>query len=402
MTTFYYASSTLMIFSRDGPHFTSHVFWPSIAQPVPTKMVSRHCVSQLCWTLFLNNSFVQGLTSSVSDIIAANDTKFAEDDINVDRRQSSENTSFLRHKHAETAKITRVWPRQARISSSLRNDGFGSASIRAPGFPLGAISTAVVVLFVPASTPGAVAMATSISRIATQATPTTAPPISPTSKPILSSSLFPTSTTLAMGTARNVSTTTSIEADTPAPSNTAGTEPAFAPPLPPDEGPLSPFAQLGVGFVVTFGILAIAAAIAISIWRRRRKQGNAANAPHSKRHKIGRPLTRILGRRKNDATQFDAERNISLIEEASITRATRFESVSTVSRVDSRSSDSSIHGNGHPPMQSRKLRMALTSNTVTANFTASSSRLSEAPAGFHNNSRKETEEVKFQTWPLKE
>tara|TARA_R110002003_G_scaffold112_29_gene9783 strand:- start:10902 stop:11978 length:1077 start_codon:yes stop_codon:yes gene_type:complete len=288
------------------------------------------------------------------------------------------------HEGKNNAQDKRIRPRQVgdQTPSTIR-----ATSIALSNIVQGAIPSAVVVVVVPASSRRA-AVTTASKRSTFFATPA----VTRAATVVSSSS--------TMTTVRSESRSSSPTSTVPAPSDSTDAAFDFTPPAPPDEGPLSPFAQLGVSFAVTFSVLFLAAAIAIYIWHRRRAlRHNVAN----NRPSFGECAKKILRLKKKKIGREDPEWSIESAEEVFITRAARAQSISTVSRLDSRGTDGTSDIGERPSgVQRQEMTLALTSRSIISTPAAIKAGLSEAPGGLAQENKRQTKEVKFRSWPLKD
>ncbi|KAH7086296.1 hypothetical protein FB567DRAFT_549802 [Paraphoma chrysanthemicola] len=279
-------------------------------------------------------------------------------------------------------------PRQAEASARTRSSTSASSTTLS-NVVQGAISSVVIVVVAPISSRRPITTTT-------RARTTTLVTFASNSR---STATSVSSSTMTAATSMPRLSPTAIVP--PSRSGTMGTSINYTPPPPPDEGPLSPFAQLGVSFAVGFGVLFIAAAIAISIWYRRQA---ARHNSGMRRPNLVVFAKRILKRNKNENIPEDAERRLGSANGASVTRSTQEESISTVSRLHSRASEERIEtGRGDVGGQHQEMSLALTNNPVMPPLVVARVRFSETPSIAIRGSEEKTEHVKskHKSWPLK-
>ncbi|KAF2820278.1 hypothetical protein CC86DRAFT_387316 [Ophiobolus disseminans] len=164
--------------------------------------------------------------------------------------------------------------------------------------------------------------------------------------------------------------------------------------------PMSPGAQLGVGFGVTFGLLSMAGVVSFYIWRRRRNPSNDIDGD-SNRANYRERLAKVFTFRRYRDNKGDPEWSIESAEKVSIVRNMRAQSVSTTSRSDSRGSGRSTKNGAIPiTMPKRKMSMALTSHPLTPNYTAFPGPPLVPQASSAKTDKVENDVPKPVSWPL--
>lgn len=213
--------------------------------------------------------------------------------------------------------------------------------------------------------------------------------------------------------------TTVLVAPTPDPATTIGDEnPDEAPSESPvadsesvvlaSETTMSPSARAGVGVGITFGVLSIAGMAGLYLWRRHRNQQGHDDKTTSEQCNI---LGKFFGLKKYKDNKQDPEWSIESAEKVPIVKNMRAQSVSTVSRSDSRSSDTPRPGTGSvgtntsvvPPRRNVGLsNTALRSHPITPDASAF-----PIPPSFTVNTKMsenvpKEKEQKSGNWPLPE
>lgn len=165
--------------------------------------------------------------------------------------------------------------------------------------------------------------------------------------------------------------------------------------------PISPMAQLGMSFGITFGVLAVAGVAGIYLWRRRRYRRGADQSENDKQ-KYRTMLSKVLTFRRSKDNKDDPEWSIESAEKVAIVGNMRAQSVSTSSRSDSRGSDGSNTIGIIPiAMPQRKMTIALTSHPPTPNRSA----FPKSPSDVQPNNALEKEygpKEKPKSWALRE
>jgi hypothetical protein len=121
------------------------------------------------------------------------------------------------------------------------------------------------------------------------------------------------------------------------------------------------------------------------------------------RPSFGEFAEKILRLKKKKIDREDPEWSIESAEGVSITRTARAQSISTVARLDSRGTDGASDIGERPNgVQRQEMTVALTSTSTKSTPAAIKTRLSEAPGGLAQEKKRQTREVKFRSWPLKD
>jgi hypothetical protein len=160
-------------------------------------------------------------------------------------------------------------------------------------------------------------------------------------------------------------------------------------------------AQLGMGFGITFGVISLAGIAGLYLWRRRRNSPstNGSDSDSDKADYRNR-LAKVFGFKRTRDTKDDAEWSIESAEKVSIVKNMRAQSVNTVSRSNSRSSEKSETVGIIPiAMRGRNLTVALTSHPMTPSYTAYAAQPPEAKVHVPKLNGSENE-PKPDSWPL--
>jgi hypothetical protein len=164
---------------------------------------------------------------------------------------------------------------------------------------------------------------------------------------------------------------------------------------------MSSMAQLGMGFGITFGVISLAGIAGLYLWRRRRNSPstNGSDSDSDKADYRNR-LAKVFSFKRTRDTKDDAEWSIESAEKVSIVKNMRAQSVNTVSRSNSRSSEKSETVGIIPiAMRGRNLTVALTSHPMTPSYTAYAAQPPEAKVHVPKLNGSENE-PKPDSWPL--
>jgi LPXTG-motif cell wall-anchored protein len=160
-------------------------------------------------------------------------------------------------------------------------------------------------------------------------------------------------------------------------------------------------AQIGLGIGITFGIILLAGVAGLYLWRRRRNlHDNSMSYVGSDKVKHRTKLPKIHAIKRRGDAQDDAEWSIESAEKVSIVKNMRAQSVNTVSRSNSHTSEKSNDGCVAPiAMRGGNLTAALTSHPMTPSYTGFRTGDGEAKVQLPKLDL-EKRELKLLGWPM--
>lgn len=141
--------------------------------------------------------------------------------------------------------------------------------------------------------------------------------------------------TVSMSTPQDAQLATNAEVNT-APIGSSSTAADTAPLVAIADAPIKTVSLPELAFGITFAIISIASIAGFILWRRYWKQASTKNASSFSPH---RTLKKLLKYKKRDHVEPDPEWSIEPAEKVEIVKNLRAQSVSTISRSNSRSSD---------------------------------------------------------------
>jgi hypothetical protein len=218
------------------------------------------------------------------------------------------------------------------------------------------------------------------------------PPFEDTTIPAFSTQSTPASMT-ALNTVQDMSTPPSIPLEVSSPLNASNRVSKSTTSTIPKNTNTVPHIGLGIG--ITFGVIFLGGMAGLYLWRRSRAlHDNKTRNSNSDEvdHRIRLPKVLVFNRRKD--AEDDTEWSIESAEKVSILRNVRAQSVNTVSRSNSRTSEKSNGVNVAPTaMRGGNSTAALTSHPMISSYT----RTGAKGGGAKEPGERES---KLPNWPL--